>query len=199
MSKVNVFFASILVVGLVIIGSTNHEKWKTFSQEEIPVYKFVLSDEFTYKTAHDFLAWAESVQDKKPGELHIFINSYGGGVRELRTFMYALSLLKDHKLITYNIGNAISCGAILWSLGEERYAADGVVFLYHKAYVNTRPGQELDPAIIESLKIINDHFMTLLVEAFGEEISFNLLTDDDEVRTAEEMIKLGIAKPMEDL
>ena len=71
----------------------------------------------------------------KSKELHIFISSFGGSGDTLVAIMSQVNLF--NRVVTVALGDADSCGFILWSCGYERYAAPLSSFLHHPAYAIT--------------------------------------------------------------
>lgn len=71
----------------------------------------------------------------KSKELHIFISSFGGSCDALVAIMTQVNLF--NRVVTVALGDADSCGFILWSCGYERYASPMSSFLHHPAFAIT--------------------------------------------------------------
>ena len=63
----------------------------------------------------------------------ITIDSYGGELYSLMTMIDAIDALENRLIITHCLGKAMSCGAVLLSVGHIRYASPHSTIMIHEA------------------------------------------------------------------
>ena len=96
---------------------------------EIP-YPFVLVNKFSTESYKEFMKDCTKVMSAGFDFLPIVIDSYGGEVYSLLAMCDYLRNC-DKKIITVCEGKAMSCGAILMSMGDERYIGNNATVMVH--------------------------------------------------------------------
>lgn len=104
--------------------------------------KFVLINKFTDESYKEFLLGCDRVLNTGQDFLPIVIDSYGGYVYSLLAMIDFLMSL-DVRIITVCEGKAMSCGAVLFACGEERYAGENSTLMVHDVS-NTLWGKDVE-------------------------------------------------------
>jgi ATP-dependent Clp protease protease subunit len=86
-------------------------------------------DQYSVENATQRLG--EILADNYKGEVYLFINSYGGYIEESMGFIDVLQNMENN-LVTVAFGVAMSMGAVLLSLGDERYATENTKIMIHE-------------------------------------------------------------------
>lgn len=96
-------------------------------------------------------------------QFEIVINSPGGYTNELLSILYYLDEMKKQgiKIITKNIGEACSCGAMLACYGDERYMGARSTFLLHYGNYPVSPFTNMEDIERLSNSARDDFEMTL--------------------------------------
>lgn len=125
----------------------------------------------------------------------LYIDSYGGDVHALASVISVVDSIPN-PLITIATGKAISCGAILLSHGDIRYAGKHSTVMIHE--VSSSPGY----MNVNDLKIdtketerLNDHFIGLLAANCGKSLESvrSMFKDRREIyMSPPEAMKFGI-------
>lgn len=91
-------------------------------------------------------------------EIHLLLNSPGGSVLD-GVHCYNVLRSLPVKLSTYNVGNVDSIANVIFLAGDDRFAADSAVFLFHGVGMDlTGPMRLEEPFLRERLQSIEaDH------------------------------------------
>lgn len=80
-------------------------------------------DTITKNVVPNLVRIIEQQRKLRDGKIEFYVNSVGGYVYALNSILTLVSIAKSHgiKIVTYNMGEAYSCGSILCVVGDERY------------------------------------------------------------------------------
>ncbi len=123
------------------------------------IFKLSMCEDFTDASCIRFCEELDTIYKKaqKGDELLITIDSNGGIVFGLLNIMNTLELLKKKKKVritTYNKRKAYSCGAVLFSAGQDRIIHPTADILVHQVSYGVRgPHHEIQKAVEEANEI----------------------------------------------
>ena len=144
------------------MGNSSDNDGSNNTQEEIWV------NEFTEKSARVFREQMLNATKEVDKPIIINIDSYGGYVDSLASMIETISEIKlTHKIITVCRGKAISCGAILLSLGDIRYCGEMSRTMVHNvSSASWGDAYEIKSNSNETMRL-NKKFMGLLADHCG--------------------------------
>ena len=151
-------------------------------------------DEFGVK----YLAYLINLaKENKQDTLPVFIDSYGG---EVYSALAMVDMLKASglEIITVCIGKAMSAGAVLFSIGKERYITENSTIMIHKVQGRNAGNSDEMGANAEEAKRLTDKLLSLIDENTGNKEGFfaNLLKESNNTDffiDAKKAIELGLA------
>jgi len=123
------------------------------------IYKLFMCEDFTESSCSRFCSELDEIYKKinKGDELLITIDSNGGVVFGLLHIMNTLDLMKKKKKVritTYNKKKAYSCGAVLFSAGQDRIIHPTADILVHQVSYGVRgPHHEIQRAVEEANEV----------------------------------------------
>lgn len=151
-------------------------------------------DEGKVKEFTESLFKASAKDSKKP--IIIYIDSYGGAVDALSAMVAAIDTVPN-KIITVAMGKAMSCGAMLFSYGDVRYASPYARIMVHEVSAGAFGNVNDMKVTTHEVTRINDFWMTWLAKNCGKSLKQLLKGFTNKKRdiymNAEEAIKFGIA------
>ncbi len=104
-------------------------KFKDINMDK-SILLFDYIDEYSIKEATNRLG--EVLENGKyKGEIYLMINSYGGYIEPMFGFLDTLKAV-ENKIITVAFGVAMSAGAVLLSIGDERYMTANTDLMIHE-------------------------------------------------------------------
>ena len=108
-------------------------------------------------------SYLDSLSLLKNSQFEIVINSPGGYTNELLSLLYYIDEMKknDIKVITKNVGEACSCGAMLACYGDERYMGSRSTFMLHYGQYPTSPFTNFEEIDRQAKSARDDFEMTL--------------------------------------
>ena len=140
-----------------------YENKHVFFQDDI---LYVLG-EFNQDVSNNIIPRMQSYVDTlsllKDPKFEIVINSPGGYTNELLSLLYYLDEMKKNgiKIITKNVGEACSCGAMLACYGDERYMGSRSTFLLHYGNYPVAPFTNMQDIERQTASAKDDFEMTL--------------------------------------
>lgn len=89
---------------------------------------------FTEETAKKFYEDVDKVMEHGQDVVPIRIDSYGGQVYSLMGIVDCMQMMRESgkKIVTVCMGKAMSCGAIMFMMGDERYMGSNADVLIHR-------------------------------------------------------------------
>lgn len=75
---------------------------------------------------------------KETDVIYLMLSTIGGSVSHGFAIYNFLRALR-YKVVIHNIGNVDSIGNIIFLAGEDRYATENALFLYHKVKIGVKP------------------------------------------------------------
>ena len=152
-------------------------------------------------TQEDFPQLLNATLDVE-NELTILINSFGGDAWACMAMVHHIQFMQMSGIhvTTFNMGLAASAGAIIWTMGDTRYAAPYSVFMFHLTQIYDHFGQPIDKKSLppELRKIIGylDYFVRqLLLNILKDtEIVNELLKEGNNWYSADAIEKLGLGQ-----
>lgn len=130
-------------------------------------------------------------EDRKP--IRIFIYSYGGDVDAIMSFIELIKLSKT-PVYTYNMGQALSAGALLFIVGHKRFAMPGSQVLIHSGGVNGIGG-ETNSVIeaVDNIKKIQKIIEIFIIDNTSiDKKTYNKFSKKEWYITVEDGLKYGI-------
>ena len=138
----------------------------------------------------------DQIKSEKDPAFEIYINSYGGYAAELFGLIAVLDIAKAAgiKIITYNLGVAMSCGSLLAVIGDYRYMHKYATNLPHLGQM----GMTLSTVeqLERNAKRVAEHFGKIY-SIYAAHTKLNkkqldkVLKDDDYFMSADECLKYG--------
>ena len=105
--------------------------WGVFGKcEFLDLKKYVVVNKFTEESYHQFCVDCEKVLNTGQDFIPVVIDSYGGYVYSLLGMVDFL-IACNARVVTICESKCMSCGAILFSCGEERYMAPNCTVMVH--------------------------------------------------------------------
>ncbi len=92
-----------------------------------------ITSDFTQQTADSFNDTIDKALQSRQKVLPVIVNSYGGSVYALNTMICKINYAKEKgmRIVTLLNGIAMSCGAVLFSMGDDRYMSELSTVLVH--------------------------------------------------------------------
>jgi|19_taG_2_1085344.scaffolds.fasta_scaffold02015_8 ATP-dependent protease ClpP protease subunit len=141
---------------------------------------YVLINDFTKESYKAMMKDCYKLMNAGFDFLPVVIDSYGGQVYSLLA-MWDFLVGTNKKIVTIAHGKAMSCGSILFSLGEERYIGEHATVMVHTAS-NMAWGKESEvkTAAAETTRI-NNQIFKLLDKNSGQKTGYwkSLIKDID--------------------
>ena len=148
------------------------------------------------KVVPDLNDLIDAMKYSKEPVIEFYINSCGGASAELFSILALIDTAKKAgiRIVTYNIGYALSCGSMLAVYGDKKYMHRYAVNLPHlgQAFADPQTFEQLE----RSTKHIYKHFSTI-TDIYAKRTKMpkkmieKVLKDDNYYMSAEECLKNG--------
>ena len=136
----------------------------------------------------------KSANESEEKPIIVYINSHGGYVDMLTNLLDTFDSVPN-KIITVACGTAMSCGAILLSAGDVRYATPNTRMMIHKVSgMSFGNADDLKNSAAE-IDRLNDKIMEILAKNCGKTMKqLNSLLKDkrDVYMSSDEAVKFGL-------
>ncbi len=160
---------------------------------DMPLSRSVfLFDYFEQSTSEEVVKRLIALDQASSDPIYLFINSYGGSVYSLFAMMDTISNIKA-EVNTICLGEADSCGAVLLSMGKERFIGQRSRLMIHE--VSSFTWGKISEMIedLERVKEVNEKIVGILAEnssLTAEQLSE--IIKKDTFMNAEEAIEVGL-------
>jgi len=164
--------------------------------------KIYFSDEVDRDTIFKVLYYLERLEaiDKKAGtkeDITIVINSYGGVIYDILSYVSKIEELKDkgYKINTHVSGTAMSAGFIGGMVGSHRTAGRYSTFLFHQpsfGYYGTLKDSKAATKETERLWDIMKYLAKKYTKISEDKMNYVEEHNEDWILSAEEALELGI-------
>lgn len=166
--------------------ATTNESTDIYIYGDITSWEWVESDISSYNLAKE-------IEEVESEVINVYINSYGGEVKEGLAIYNALKR-HNSKVITYCDGFACSAASVVFMAGDERIMSSASLLMIHNAWTYVGGDQNELRKQADDLEKITKASVNAYLEYINiDEITLQTLLDEETWITSDEAVAMGFA------